>query len=248
MKRFKIFLLTVTILFSLSLAACGPSPEEIALMTSTANTAIALSWTPTFTSTPLPTHTPTPTPTPTITSSPTPTPTPEPLCIPGETIFDAEGDVELAHIDLLKVETLLEDRQLTVTFYVKDIPDEITINREEMEKGYGEYEWAVHINSDNDATTGRRGYEYELKLFSFKSGAARTGSFEEVFKNGVMIWESTAEGRSTTISNGKLTVDMQAKSITIVGTIPKISPDSHLTFQAFDYNPLGSINRDLICE
>ena len=226
MKRTLVFLVLMITL----LAACGPSPEEIATQTASAWTETPL---PTNTATVTPTFTPTSTSTPTVIPSPTP-----PYCMIGQDMIDVENDVDLGHVDILKVTSKIEGESLEVVFYLRELPEEITINRDEVPQGRSEYSWTVKIDVDNDMATGsNEGIEYVLQVFNFKNGGIRTGPIDKVFN--ASLGRYTTKNSYTSTGYATLVVDMEANTLTINTKIPGINEDSIITYSTFDINPGG---------
>ena len=169
-------------------------------------------------------------------------------CTPGGVFVDFEGDASEDLVDILKVETFLEGENLTVVMFVKSLPPEITINKEE--KGHGEIEWAVNIDVDNDPETGSsknydvgKGLEYTLRLFHFSWGEEKTGPIEQVMARDTSVWRFTEEG-TTSVSSGSMSVDYEANSVTIKGRVPGINEESRLYFTT----SLTFTDVDTLCE
>jgi len=190
-------------------------------------------------------------PTLTCTPSPSVTPTPEPLCIPGETVFDEEGEVDIAHADLIKVESWLEGEELTVVFTLRGIPREIEFNREGVETWVAEYSWAAFIDSDSDPSTGdpyHEGADYALFTVVVKEGKKKTADFLSVFYESFGVKRLESNGSVYNYSSGVLAVDYENGTLTMTGRIPGITADSSLVYEAFDINPEGDPVWDSICE
>ena len=163
---------------------------------------------------------------------------------------DFSGDVDIDFIDILKVETTLEEGILSVTFHLAGLPNEITINDDSLENFKQEYFWGVQIDTDNESDTGRstfgrpEGVEYSMSLFNFKQGQEKTGSFEDVFRNNAYIWIINEDGSSKTIKKAQFKVDYDLSTITLSGSVPDINESSLLYFGT-SYRILES---DLLCE
>ncbi|MBN1267785.1 MAG: hypothetical protein JXA25_20005 [Anaerolineales bacterium] len=243
MKKVCFAIVNLTIL-SLLLYGCGQPGEEIDNGIESTDTEAADLWTPTK----APTDNPAPTRT--FTPAPSNTPTPEPLCIPGETLFDEEGDIDIAHADLLKIESHLEGGVLTVVFYLREIPVEIEINREGVDTWDVEYSWSAYIDVDHDTSTGdqyHQGADYALFTAAAKEGFQKTANFQSVFYNGFSVCGFEADGSMYPVSSGVLAVDYENGTITMEGIIPGITANSHLFFETFDMNPDAAPVTDSIC-
>lgn len=222
-----IFLLFVLLTISV-ISGCAPAP------------------TPEPTSTPIPpTFTPTPIP-PTFTPEPTVTftPTPAPVCNPGNTVEGAiDDDIEIGFMDITKVSTSLEGTRLTLVMTLREVPNEITVNRKDLNEGQPEISLGVAIDADNNPDTGnaefntKSGYGYDalLQIFKFKNpGDETTGAIENVFRNWYSVGKLKDDGgMSFNKGNTTLSVDLEGKTITLVGDIPNISPESYLYFYTF---------------
>jgi len=146
-------------------------------------------------------------------------------------------------MDITKVSTSLEGTTLTLTMTLREVPNEITINRKELREGQPEIALGVAIDVDNNPDTGnaefntKSGYGYDafLQMFKFRTpGAEKTGAVEDVFRNWYGVAEAT-EGGGIHFANNKttLSVDLEAKTITLVADIKNISPESYLSFYTF---------------
>ena len=163
---------------------------------------------------------------------------------------DFSGDVDIDFIDILKVETTLEEGLLMVTFHLAGLPSEITINDDSLENFRGEYFWGVHIDVDNDPDTGwssfglNEGIEYKMSLFNFKQGQEKKGSFEDVFRNNAYIWVIKDNGSSQTTKKIQFKVDYDLSTITLSGSVPDINASPLLYFEKSYKN----LERDYLCE
>jgi hypothetical protein len=177
----------------------------------------------------------------TPTFTPSATPTPISGCSPRAWVpGDADNDFP-AYLDILGVSTALDGTHLTVAFQLRDIPDEIIINRNGLDDGYAEIAWAVVIDTDDNPDTGGfvrlrgglvPGYEYELQAFNFKQGEEQSGPIESLFRDKTLIWQVSGLG-SQSLADGSLQVDRDGKRIVISGDIPDITPGSFLTFYTY---------------
>lgn len=135
-------------------------------------------------------------------------------CNPGVTITGEIDENIPAHLDILNASSTLSGTTLTVVFTVREIPDEIIINNNNLENGSPEIAWGVAVDVDNNPSTGGsvylvsgHGYEYVLQAFSFKNGIEQTTSIDnwlwtdlwEVQQNGDM-----QSGRSGTFEINRL--------------------------------------------
>jgi len=235
---------SLILVIAITLASCAPAPE--AIEKAVQGTVAAFTAVPTYT--PYPTYTVAPTQTLTPIPTLTQTSTPLPDCKANGTYADAKEDNLLGHVDILKVTSMLKEKTLEVTFQLRELPQELTINRDGLEMGNGEYVWGVNIDTDHDpATGGRNGFEYSLQAFHFKQRGSKTGAIQELFAKDTNLWQLKANGSMSTIKTGTIKVDLAANTITLSGVIPGITPDSLLMFTTFDANPGGTRQTDLVC-
>lgn len=228
-KVFGVFLFVITLLLSacrlgqLFMPAVPPPPTLISI-----------------------TNTPTPisiTNTPTLT--PTLTPIPGPVCKPGTTVQGTIDNELPGHFDILKVSTALDGITLTVVFTLREIPDEITRIPYSPNDGCADSGWLVSIDTDNNPNTGFsdlvnsypvRGYGYEYSLSSFfytDGGIERKGTIEDLYGNLTIVEKAESEGVWSWTSMtppAKMVVDKNAQTITLIGDIEGITPDSYLHF------------------
>jgi len=233
------------VLIALLLAGCGLSSEQIV-----ETAVVALAQTQTAAPTLTPTLTPTATSTIVPTLTPTATATLVPVCRPGNVVQGAIDSNLLGYINILKVTTSLNGENLTVIFHLRELPDEITINRGSR-VGTPEIAWGVAIDVDNNVDTGfstylgNLGYGYDsiLQAFNFKQGDEITGSIENLFSYGTFVWTYSADASISTGASGDIQVDQDEKTITISGDIPGIGDDSYLHFFSYYFSLSEPINQ-----
>ena len=239
----KVFLLFL-IIISFLLSSCG------------AGQLLGPTVTPTPTSTNTPSPTPTNTPTPAPTSTPTLTPTPVPVCNSDASVQGEVNEDMLEYLDILNVSSILVDSKLTVIFTLREIPDEITINNDNLQKGYPEIAWGIAIDTDNNPDTGQEnfltrsgyGYEYIFQTFNFKIGAEKTGSIQNLFRSSkTYVWKMKEDHGMSSGATGTFTVNQEEKTITLEAKVKGITVDSYLHFFTF-YNNVDEILQDEICE
>ena len=170
-------------------------------------------------------------------------------CTPGGTYVDIAGDVDIDYMDILKVDTVMEKDLLTVTFYVRGLPKEITVNREELEEGSEETQLGVSIDVDNNIETGgslgeSRGFEYSLRLWSFKFGAQQTGPIEKLIS--ADLYEVTNTSMRT-VGKAELSVDYAKNTITLSSKVPGINTNSILYFSTTYFKTNNTLSADDLC-
>ncbi|MBE0682449.1 MAG: hypothetical protein IH589_11095 [Anaerolineales bacterium] len=207
---------------------------------------------PTFTSVP-PTFTSTP--------EPTATSTPLPICHLGETIKGTtNSNISVGYIDIVEVSTSIEGTKLTVVFTLKELPEQITINKPGTPGP--EIAWGVAIDVDNNPDTGAKafmtksgsGYDVYLQAFHFRdSKGEKTDKIDRLFRGETFVWIPNED--KTGIARwgqGNILVDVTAKTITLSGNmssaeISDLTPDSVLYFYAYAGGP-NSLIVDELCQ
>ena len=167
--------------------------------------------------------------------------------IPGETIFDIEGDVPIEHIDVIKLESSLSNETLNVKFFLKNVPFELNFNRSGVPKNYAEYNWCVNIDVDDNKSTGLAGAEYSLSAmhFVFVTDIPVTMPISEGVQ--VNTWQLSEEGGGTYFEAALIEVDENQNTITLIGDIPGITLQSKICFETYDFNPEGISYSDTSC-
>ncbi len=232
------------IVFSLLLSGCGSGQLFGPTITPS----------PTITNTPTSTPTPTPTATFTPTATATFTPTPAPVCNPNTTVQGTINNDIPGYIDILSVSTTLDGKKLTVAFKVREIPEEITIDKDTLKKGYPELAWGVAIDTDNNPDTGNAsfmidsgyGYDNTLQAFNFKQGSERSGTIQNIFRNKTAVWTATKDKGIHMNASGSITVDQSTNTITLSGNVKGITADSHLHF--FTFSKDTNLLVDEVCQ
>jgi hypothetical protein len=172
-------------------------------------------------------------------------------CTPGGTYIDGAGDTLVGYMDILQVETIFNNENLTVIFTLAELPDEITINSQP--EGYGEYYWGVEIDVDQNTETGttgqmgitgRAGVDYDMSLFHFSWGDEKTGPIENVMGYDASVWVPSSDGMGMESGGrAKIAVDYELNTISITGRIPGINQNSLLFF-----NTQTDMREDSLCE
>lgn len=143
-----------------------------------------------------------------------------------------------AYIDIVKVESFLEGELLSVLFHLRDLPDEIELNRKGRDKDVFENMWMVYIDTDLEDEKEPDRFEYMLMAFSDTlsnetDSPPSTQLLEEALD--IALFES---GKGNTLmqvpTGARLTVSPDDNIITLVSEVPGISPESLIAFGAFD--------------
>ena len=64
----------------------------------------------------------------------------------GQSAGDKASDELPGHIDILRVASSLQDETLTAVFHLRNIPQELTVNREGVHHMHQDYGWNVDID------------------------------------------------------------------------------------------------------
>ena len=157
---------------------------------------------------------------------------------PGDSLTDTVSDVPAAHIDITEVETSLSGETLTAVFHLKDLPETLRFNRTEHGEGSKEYEWEVAIDADNDRSTGPGGFDTLLTAYHIAFVSHQGTDADTIAPIGEMleaaVWETRADGSTSTLADADLAVSAEEDTITISGYIPGITSESRLAFEAYD--------------
>src|SRR5574341_390347 len=142
---------------------------------------------------------------------------------------------------------------LEATFFLSDVPEYFTFNRDGIDANTFEYGWAIAVDIDNDSNTGGfiryndpdsddgfyfiEGIDYELTAYHLVDDerSSFVGSIEENIE--VYIWTSLDDG-SDAFRKDKLgtpaVVDPTRSTLTIAGQINGIQPNSVFHFSTHD--------------
>ena len=146
---------------------------------------------------------------------------------------------ELAgHIDIRRVTTTVDGEILTVTFYLRDVPETLTFDRTGVPEHALEYSWEVAIDVDNDPETGAGGFDSMLSASYFVHPLARDSNTVAGLTQpgfiGVRIWGLDGEGNRV-LAAGSIEVSAEENRITLSGEIPGITENTPLQFKSYDY-------------
>jgi len=159
----------------------------------------------------------------------------ETIIRPLQTIADEVSDELPAHVDIIGVSTALSGETLAVVFQLRDVTGTLVFNRAGVDESASEYRWEVSIDVDPGQESGQFGVDYEMS-------ATHTVLAENLDSSTIASIESTVEAyTSRRVQDGfrrmgvaAIVVSPRADTITLVGDIPGITPDSRLIFNAYD--------------
>lgn len=170
-------------------------------------------------------------------------------CSPN-TLIQSRENLELpGYVDIVKVKSTLSGSVITVVIYLREIPDELTINNRNVEENHLEMAWGIDMDTDNNPNTGDwgiigeyKGFDFELSAARWKSGEERKGRLNDLFDTQTSIWRM-----SKNIGNGHWEVNQAENSLSLTGNIEGITTNSYITIFAFARDAEGSPVEDIIC-
>ena len=147
----------------------------------------------------------------------------------------------VGHIDIRDVTTEVDGDTLTVDFLLRDVPEMLTFDRTGVPAHALKYSWEVSIDVDDDRATGLLGAEYSLSASHFVFSPSNDGGTHQSIEEAVQAdsWEMDADGTGTRLDSIGIAVSSEEDTITLVGDVPGITPESRLVFKAYDFR-----NRD----
>ena len=159
----------------------------------------------------------------------------EAIIKPLQTIADEVSDELPGHADIIGVSTALSGETLAVIFQFRDVPETLVFDREGVDARAYEYRWEISIDVDPGEETGQFGLDYEMS-------ATHTVLPENIDSGTAASIESKVEAyTSRRVQDGfrrmgeaAIVVSPSADTITLIGDIPGITPDSRLLFNVYD--------------
>ena len=159
----------------------------------------------------------------------------EAMIRPLQTIADEVSDELPAHVDIVGISTALSGETLAVIFQLRDVPETLVFNRTGVGEGAYEYRWEVSIDVDPGQESGQFGLDYEMS-------ATHKVLPENIDSSSSAVIERTVEAYASrrvqdgfrAMGEAAIVVSPSADTITLIGDIPGIRPDSRLIFNAYD--------------
>ena len=164
----------------------------------------------------------------------------------GQGSGDQATDELPGHIDILRVESSLEGETLTAVFHLRDIPHELTVNREGVHHMHQDYGWNVDIDIHGvvrDISADYSFFDYTLRAENSAEKSPSdplptTGAFEDVMGPQLLEFLHDTENNYLTHKhlngNSRLLVSYEDNTLTLSGQIPGITRESTLLFWAYD--------------
>lgn len=160
------------------------------------------------------------------------------FCRPGDAITDEEDKSISPYFDILEVSSSLEGKNLSVTFTLRLLSEDISVYSDPAERSLNG--WIVGIDGDNNTFTGDyEGVEYELAARIFPDSIPNIEAD---------LWKYNAsDNSSSTVGSAQYSFDISTNTITITGFVPQITQDSRLIFSSYrGFN--GEREWDEVCE
>ena len=166
---------------------------------------------------------------------PAPCGTGEAMIKPLQTIADNVSDELPAHVDIIGVSTALSGETLAVVFHLRDVRETLLFNRAGVREGLHEYSWNVLIDVDPGQETGQFGLDYQISathaVLPETKGSSTTASIGSTVE---AYTYRRFQDSFRRLGEAVIVVSPYADTITLVGDIPDITPDSRLIFSAYD--------------
>ena len=166
---------------------------------------------------------------------PAPCGTGESMIKPLQTIADNVSDELPAHVDIIGVSTALSGETLAVVFHLRDVPETLVFNRGGVGERAYEYGWKVSIDVDPGQESGQFGLDYQMSASHTVLPENRDSSTSAAIGSKVEAYTSKRiQDGFRRLGEAVIVVSPRADTITLVGDIPGITPDSRLIFNIYD--------------
>ena len=161
----------------------------------------------------------------------------------GQSAPDPTLDSLPGYIDIVGVTSHLEDENLTAIFHLKHIPQELEFNRNGVKNTALEYMWtvAVNIEDTNTAATFDQADYHLVTFYPVSRASSDTPSQTRPFSNAVItqVWkrEDAKKNEAVTfvsLTYARMLISHEENTLTLIGIIPGITPQSTLTFSTDD--------------
>jgi hypothetical protein len=166
---------------------------------------------------------------------PGPCGTGEAMIKPLQTIADGVSEELPAHVDLVGVSTALSGETLAVVFQLRDVPETLVFDREGVGERAYEYGWEVSIDVDPGQESGQFGLDYRMSAYHTVLPENKESSTTAAIGSKVEAYTSKRiQDSFRKLGEAVIVVSPYADTITLVGDIPGITPDSRLIFDVYD--------------
>ena len=166
-------------------------------------------------------------------------------CNPGCTSRDAIDDLP-GYIDIIKTRSNRVGKTIHATFYLREIPEMMTFNRDGVGNEVLEYTWTILINADGSINPIYPELEHEFMMTAFtvstvvsELGRNLVRPLENVIE--VELYERVVDESLKAYtwlevegSNPRVTISHEDHTIKLSSEIPGVSHESFLHFRSFD--------------
>ena len=188
-----------------------------------------------------------------------PTPTPDPLSDvlastiecderesyslhPGQSADDQSSNHMPDYIDIVRVESILDDETLTATFYLSNIPQEMTFNRDGVDSLHMEYMWTVEINLEGKTVNRWDQFDYTLAGYYAANRVQKTPNLASSLQSVIypetwqLVYDSEKKEKQWEYAHMQPRVDVSLaqNTVVLVSKIPGITDESTLLFSTYD--------------
>ena len=164
-------------------------------------------------------------------------------CNPGCTSLDVVDDLP-RHIDIIKTRSNRVGETIHATFYLREIPEMMTFNRDGVGDTVQEYMWTVSVDVDWRLEPGEPEFDFMMAAFTVSTVVSELGRnlvrplenvievelYERVFDESLKEYTwLEVEG-----SNPRVTISHEDHTIKLTSEIPGVSQESLLYFRSLD--------------
>jgi hypothetical protein len=151
----------------------------------------------------------------------------------------SDGEVSNPALEIEDIRVEVKDDQVDAIFYLKDVPEEMTFDKEGLNISDLEYKWEICVDVDNDVNTGYAlesssvpvGTDYCLAAMHAKtSDTPQTVPIEQDVE--VILFQAQETGIMN-LSTGTIEVDSGNNTIHITGTIYEITSSSKFYYDIY---------------
>ena len=163
--------------------------------------------------------------------------------LPGQKASDPILGSLPGYIDIVGAASSLEGETLTAVFHLREIPEEMAVNREGVADLHMEYMWSVSIDVDGGSIVTHDSTGFTIAAFhAARSDSADTATavlpFQVAVQTMVLKNRHSPEKNETHLLElpviPRLIVSHEDDTLTLVGRVPGIADSSIISFSTFD--------------
>ena len=148
------------------------------------------------------------------------------------------------YIDIVRVESRLDDETLTATFHLRDMPENMMFNREGMMITSFEYMYAINVNTDGEPILANHRGDYTLATYyATAPGSKNPQPISAPLQNvtRTVLWKNQYNEAELTVHfenvpvQPQLIVSHQDNTITLISKVPGITQTSTVMFSTIDF-------------